>query len=199
MSLATYADLKTAVANWTHRADLTPYLDDLILHAERHIFRRVRARSMETDLSGTIGATGLAVPTGFLELKFAYITGTPVKWLDIKPAASLIQTYANRSDSGKPSAIAVNGANFIFGPAGSGYAVGGTYYARPAAISTSVNALFTENPDLYLFAALAETMAYVVNDDRVALWIAKRDEIIAQINEESRASHWGDAMAVSVV
>ena len=65
-------------------------------------------------------------------------------------------------------------------------------------VSSAANALFLANPDLYLFAALAETEAFLVNDKRIPMWQAKRDAILAMVNGEDQASRSGDAMQVMV-
>jgi hypothetical protein len=45
-----------------------------------------------------------------------------------------------------------------------------------------VNALFTNNPDLYLFACLAEAEIIIGRDKRVQLWEAKYQKILGLVN-----------------
>ena len=197
MSIATYSELKIAIGNWTHRDNLTQYYDDLIMAGEKWIFRKARTRDMETALSVSITAGLATIPTDYVALKYAYIDGSPIQEVVMRPANWIYSQYPNRSGSDKPCFIATEGSNFIFGPyGGSAYTVKGTYYKRLTAVSSSVNALFTANPDLYLYAALAETYAFLINDKRIPLWTAKRDEILAQVNGEDVQSRSGDAMTV---
>ena len=197
MSIQTYAELKTSVSNWLHRDNLATYIDDLITVGEKWIFRKARTRDMETSMSVSITSGAATIPADFVALKHAYIDGTPIGKLDIRPASWVYSQYTNRSDSTKPTTIAVEGSNFIFGPwGGSSYTLKGTYYKRLAAVSVSANALFLANPDLYLFATLAETEPFLKNDKRIALWAAKRDQILFDVNGEDQSSRSGNDMQV---
>lgn len=196
MSITTHAELKTAVASWLARTDLSSYLDDLIMVAERHIFRRIRSREMEAALSVAVTSGTASVPSDFVELKYAYIDGPYRQPLDIRPSHWLLQQFPNTAASSTPLYIAVDGSQFKLAPRGSG-TISGIYYKRLTAISASgVNELFTNNPDLYLYATLAESKMFVMDESRVLLWEAKRDQLIKQVNDEAKASHYGSNMAV---
>ena len=184
MAITTYAELQTACANWLHRADLTTYIPDFIMLGETRIYREVRTKDMETSFSDTIASGTIALPTSYIDLKFAYINRSPVQWLDRKPAAWIYQNYPNRSSEGIPTTIAREGSTFIFGSyPDSDYPVTGVYYKNLGTVSSTAHALFTNNPDLYLFAALSEAEPYLKNDARVALWKAKYNEIRDQVNQ----------------
>jgi len=198
MAITNYAELQTAVSNWIARSDISTYAPDLIMLGEKWIFRHARTRDMESALSVTISSGVAAVPTNFVALKHARISGSPSRELKIRPASWIYSQYPNRSAGECPSFIAVEGGNFVFGPAAGDYTINGTYYARLASIASSVNALFTANPDLYLFSALAEAEAFIKNDPRVVLWTAKRDSILRDVNNEANESRQGDAMEVMV-
>jgi hypothetical protein len=49
--------------------------------------------------------------------------------------------------------------------------------------STDTNPVLQTNSDLYLFGALSEAEAYLVNDARVALWAAKYEEAMAKARD----------------
>lgn len=190
MSITNYSELQTAVGNWLHRSDLSGIIPDLITLGEKRIFRQVRCRVMETTLSGTIASGVIAVPADFLELKYAYINTTPVSVLKKSSASQIYTKYPLRTSDAKPTCIAREGTNFIFGPyPDSTYSVSGIYYAKPTVVSSSANALFTANPDLYLFAALCEASPYIKDDPRIPIWEAK----FAQILEDIRAEDANEA------
>lgn len=198
MSITNYSELQTAVGNWLHRSDLTAIIPDLITIGEKRIFRKVRCRVMETALSDTIASGVIAVPSDYLELKFAYINSAPVKNLQKASASQIYVQYPLRSSDSKPVYIARDGANFVFGPyPDSAYVVKGVYYAKPTSIATSANALFLANPDLYLFAALCEAAPYIKDDPRLAIWEAKFALILEDIrNEDADENASGGGMAV---
>ena len=110
MSISTYAELKTAVANWLHRDDLTSIIPDLIMIGEKRIYRDVRCHDMESSLSSAIASGVLSVPTDFVGFKAVYIDGSPVKPLQTKALDWIYQKYPLRSSDGKPSFIAMPSA-----------------------------------------------------------------------------------------
>lgn len=187
MSITTHAELKTAVSNWLKRSDLSTYLDDLVMAGEKWIMRKVRATEMETSMSVSISGSGTATPpSGFLGFKYSYIDGSPARKLVTRTPAQIFERFPNRSSSGKPEWIGYDAGSFIFGPfPDSTYTVKGTYYKRQGPLSSGVYDLFTNNPDLFLFAALAESEPFLKNDKRVALWMSKRDAIAKDINDEA--------------
>ena len=70
MALDSYTNLKTAIANFLARDDLTSEIDDFIDLTEADFNRRLRVRAMETvDSSFTIDAATEALPTGFLQVR----------------------------------------------------------------------------------------------------------------------------------
>lgn len=191
-STPTYNELKTGVADWLKRSDLTSYIPDLILMGEKYLFRKVRTRDMETALSGTISSGVLALPADYVELKNARIDSTPTIPLQRKSADWIYTRYPTRSAEGTPKFIAREGSNFIFGPyPSSNFSIKGMYYKRLTSVQSSANALFTNNPDLYLFAALAEAAPFMKDDARVVLWTSKRDQIVTDVNGEDDAEEFG--------
>lgn len=173
MALATYSDLKTAVANWLNRTDLTSYIPDLIALGEARVYRELRIRTMETALSSAIASGVVTVPSAYVEMKHAYIDGSPVQVLTRKTAAWIYENYPTRSADGKPKFFATDAGNFIFGPyPDSAYTVKGTYYGRLTALSdaNTTNWFTTNAPGILLFAALSEAEPFLKNDSRVVLW-----------------------------
>lgn len=169
--ITSYATLQSAVSDFVHRSDLGTVDVDLIDLAEKRIQREVRTPDMETTYSGTIASGVIAVPTDFLEWKLVYIDDDGAKRLQPKTIEWLFQNYPTRSSDGCPKFIARAGSNFEFGPyPDTTYAVKGFYYKRLTSVATSWNALATTNPDLYLYASLAATSLYIMDDPRVALW-----------------------------
>jgi hypothetical protein len=202
MSISSYSELKTAVANWLNRSDLTAYVPDFIMMGEKRIYRELRIRAMEASLSSAISSGVISVPSGYVELKFVYIDGTPVNRLTKKDPGWIYENYPTRSADGKPQFIAREVDNFIFGPyPDSSYTVKGVYYKRLDALSDSntTNWFITNAPDLLLFAALAEAEPFLKNDDRTALWEAKYEKIKNQIiTEDKNEAYSGSPLTVTV-
>lgn len=171
MAITTYAELKSAVTDFVHRGDLSTVVVDLIMLGEKRIQREVRTPDMEVTYSQAIASGVIAVPTDFLEWKLVYINTTRTQRLQPKSIEWIYQNYPTRSSDGIPKFIGRGATNFEFGPyPDSTYTVKGFYYKRLTSVASSWNALATANPDLYLYAALAATTAYIQDDPRIAIW-----------------------------
>ena len=73
MALDTYANLKTEIANYLNRSDLTSYLDTFIDLAESRLARDLRVREMEavdTSITTVSGTQSYTLPTGYLEMRY---------------------------------------------------------------------------------------------------------------------------------
>lgn len=201
MSIASYSELKTAIANRIHRDDLTLLIPDFISLGEARIYRDLRIRAMETALSSAISSGVVALPSGYLELKQAYIDGTPIGKLTRKTADWIYHNYPTRSADGKPKFVASDAGNFIFGPyPDSSYTMNGTYYAKLAALSDSnTTNWFTENaPDLLLFASLYEAADHTMDDAAMAKWDSRYERVKEKIQTENDAEEFsGSVLSVT--
>jgi hypothetical protein len=202
MSISTYSELKTAVANWLNRSDLTAYIPDFIRLAEERIYSDLRVRAMETALNSTISNGVIAVPNDYIELKYAYIDGSPVQRLTKKDEAFIYEKYPTRAAGGKPQYIAREIDNFIFGPYPDfSYVVKGGYYKRLDALSDSntTNWFLTNNPSLLLFGSLAEAEPFLKNDERIAIWEQKYLDTKNRIQKEDESEKFsGSPLTVTV-
>lgn len=189
MALATYTDLKAAIATWLNRTDLTTYIPDFIALAEERIYRDLRIKAMETAFSTTIASGVIALPTDYIELKNAYVDGSPVYLLERASLEDIYSMYPTRSTSGKPLYIAREGDNFIFGPyPDSTYTIKGTYYKKLAALSAAneTNWLTSGASSLILFGALAEAAPFLKDDQRLAIWEGKFQTQLRDVQRADR-------------
>jgi hypothetical protein len=194
LSITTYAELQTAVSNWLKRSDLTSYIPDFVTLGETRIFRELRSKDMETSFSTAISSGVIALPTSYLGLKFAYINTSPVQWLSRKSDRWIYENYPTRSATDKPKFIAREGSNFIFGPyPDSGYTVAGVYYKNIGPLSSSAHAVFSANPDLYLFASLVAATPFIKDDKRVPLWEAQYQAILKSEQNKSDKEEYSGA------
>ena len=196
MTIASYSDMKSLIARRLHRSDLTSYIPDYITMAEARIYRELRVRQMEATFSWSVSSGAIDLPPSYLELKYAYVSGSPNTKLQRKDAEWIYAAYPTRSAEGTPKFIARDGSSFIFGPyPDSAYTIAGIYFKKLTALSDSntSNWLITDVPDLLLYAALVEASTDIVKDERIPLWEGKyqqtkrRIEIEAE-NEETSGS-----------
>jgi len=189
MPLSTYTELTASIANWLDRTDITTEIVDFVTLAETKIYRNIRVRALEKSLSVVISSGVAAMPTDYLELKHAYIDGSPVQTLERTLLNTIYTQYPTRSSTGKPVFIADNVDNFEFAPyPDSAYTVKGTYYAKLPALSTTneTNWLITDNPDLILFASLIESVSFTGDTRRLNEWAAKYETAESAANLQAK-------------
>lgn len=181
MSITTNAELKTAIASWLARSDLTTYLQDFITLGTQRIYygsenpqypsEPLRIRAMETNVDITIDAETEALPTRFLGVRNFYLNTNPKTPLDPVTPETRVNTYAG-STTGKPLVYSIEADNFVFGPAPDATYTGKLlYYQKPADLSADAdtNTVLTSFPGLYLYSALLEAMLFIRNDGRLPL------------------------------
>lgn len=202
MSISTNAELLTAITNWTHRDGLSSYTQDFVTLGESRIYSDLRVRAMESTVASTIAAGAISVPSTYIELKKAYISSTsPYIPLTRKTTDWIYERFPTRSSEAKPQFIGREGSNFIFGPyPDSTYTVTLLHWARPAALSSALNTIFTNYPGLYLFGALCEAIPFMKDKSMLPVWEGKYQDILVRCqrdNDREEGSGSGLAMATT--
>lgn len=186
-AITSYATLKTEVANELNRDNLTADIPRFIQFAQKRIYRDLRIRAMEAALSTAISSGTIAVPTGYIAMKYAYISGSSPSKLERKDAEWIYHNYPTRSSGGVPKFFAREAETFIFGPyPDSAYTVKGVYYKKLTAFSADAdtNWFITDAPDLLLFASMLEAELFIQNDQRATMWGTRYNAEVARIQQE---------------
>jgi hypothetical protein len=178
MALTTYGGLKTAVASWLKRSDLTSNIPDLISLAEARIARdlRIRAQISFDTLTTSKSVDYVTLPSDFLEVENISLEGDFERPLTYETPEQLDARFPLGSQYDRPAAYTIIGSRIVFGPApDAAYSIKFTYYARFDALSADAdtNWILTNHPSVYLFAALAEAAPFILDDERATLWEAK--------------------------
>ena len=199
MAITNYTELTGAIVAWLNvgTSDVSSIISDIVMAGEKRLMRDLRTPEMETSLNSTISSGTISVPSDYVEMKYAYVDGNPTQYLQMVSPSFIYDRYPTGGDSGKPIVMARDGSTFIFGPyPDSNYTIKGTYFKRLSAVQTSVNTLFTNNPDLYLFACLAETDLVLGRDPRVGIWESKYKIVKELVNGEANGARFGGNVSV---
>lgn len=140
------AELRTNIASWLNRTDLTDAQIDLfITAAEADIRNDVNIRESEAVTTGTVTSNSFSAPTGFL---FARLVVVDDHVLEYVPPDRFAQLQDSEWSGGF---YTIRGSTFLV--------LGGTNYSLTytGSISSLVDAddenwLLTNAPDVYLFA-----------------------------------------------
>lgn len=194
MALASYSDLKTSVANYLGRSDLTTQIPDFISLAEIRLNRSLRIRQMlKTVTSSTTGGDStVGLPSDFLEIRDIYLEANPRISLSYLSPSSFTRD-ARAAESGQPVFYTLRSNEIEFAPIpDTAYTVVMLYYSKPTALSDSnpSNEFMANCPDALLYGALLEAEPYLMNDARTQVWSSLYQNAVTSLNESDESSEY---------
>jgi hypothetical protein len=181
MAIGTFSELKTAVANWIVRSDLTERIPEFITLAEAKMNRELMVRQMEQRAVTNADTTTdepqyVSLPSDFLSIRRAClseVTGKPALTY-LSPVQFNDMRFSSIGDtSGRPIYFTILGDELELLPTpDDDYEIEIVYRKSVPALSdaNTTNWLLTFAPDLYLYATLREASIYMQEDERVPLW-----------------------------
>ena len=195
MAITTYTELKTAIADFLNRDDLSAAVPTFISLAEADMQRKVRHWRMEKRSTAELDTQYSAIPADFVEVIRFYVTSNDTRPLELISQAELLDRKAKRSNaSGAPAYYALTAGELEIYPVPDGtYDVELYYVSRIPALSDSnaSNWLLEQYQDAYLYGALVHSAPYLKDDARVTVWAALYQNAIDAINAESERSKFG--------
>lgn len=158
MALSTYAELKTTIANWLNRTDLTSEIaEDFIVLAEADFNSKLRIRQMHSQTTITIDAETESTPSGFLQVRDFYILSNNDKYAMNYLSPPQMDSIKGTSMSGLPVAYTILGSTFRFTPRpADSYSGILNFYKKFDALSSAntSNYILTDHPAIYLYGSL---------------------------------------------
>lgn len=201
----TYGGLKSSVAEWLKRSDLTSSIPDLIKLAEARIARdfRLRAQVVFDTLTTSTSVDYVALPTDFLEMENIALVTDIERPLTYETPEQMDARYPLGSGEERPAVYTIIGDRLYLAPKPDAvYDIKATYYGRFAALSADAdtNWLLTKHPSIYLFATLAEAAPFLVNDERIGTFEVKyRADKEALEHADDQSLRSGSVMRVRTV
>lgn len=187
MSLDTFTNLKTEIAEWMDKSNLTAKIPTFISLCEADMFRRLRINAMDSLDTGTLSGATLAMPTGLKQIKLMKLTydnqGVTIPY--VSP-----QQFTDRysyNAAGKPAVYTIIGTTIYFGPSPNDnfeYAIWGRTAFTALSDGDPTNWLLTNAPDAYLFGSLKQAEPYLRNDQRLMTWAAMYEAALLGIEQE---------------
>ena len=202
MAFTSYSELKTTIANYLARSDLTSVIPDFIRLAEERLRRDLRIRQMlvVATANTTAGDSTIGLPTDFLEMRDIHLNTNPIASLAYE-APNGFYASTRVTEGGLPRTYTVLASEIQFSPIPDGvYTAQMLYYAKPPLMSDSnaSNVFLANCPDALLYASLAEAEPYLMNDARLQVWASLYDRSVASITTADQSSEYsGQPMAMS--
>ena len=176
MAISTYTDLKTSVASWLNRDDLTSVIPDFISLAEAGINRDLRHYKMIERADATLDSRYVQMPTDWMETVRFSITSGDTYRLELVSRDDMLEYRQKTADaSGRPRFYANIGDTIeVFPTPDADYTMQLQYYAKTPALSDSnaSNWLLLDAPDVYLYGTLIQSAPYLQDDARTQTWAA---------------------------
>lgn len=211
MSIATYANLRAAVSNFSGRADLADAGSnaartlEFITLAETRMNRdlaRIAAGEIVTTSALSTTAEAIDLPADFNGFRLLAINGANTEPLTYMTPESLVQSFVSTA-AGKPKAYTLHGKDGAsevvqarFRPIpDSTYTLLAYYYKKVATIvgtaDGSSNWMLTNNPDCYLYAALVEVGLFYRDEERARGAMDLYNKALSDVKDLDRARRVG--------
>jgi hypothetical protein len=206
MALDTFGGLKTSIATWLNRADLTSYIPDFVKLAEQRLnygadgaypSAPLRIPAMQTTATGTITSSAIAFPTRFLEPIRIMANSGSTKWSLSYMAPERFSEQSN--GSGVPTVYTYLNNTIQTAETGAAdYTL--DYYQAFAALSADAdtNWVLTNAPSLYLYGSLIEAGPFLGDSTILQAWAGMFNASIAAVNRATKYQG-GGSMATRVV
>jgi len=188
MALSNYGELKTGIANFLNRDDLTSIIPTFIALIEAQIARDLRHWRQEVRVSTTVDERFENLPTDWLEgVHLSLADGSTVEYGSVAEISR--QKLLSNNTAGQPRLYTLNSGQIEFFPApDESYTLTMIYYARIPTMSgdTDANWLMTSYPDVYLYGSLLQSAPYLGEDERMVVWAQLYSAAVKNLGDDSK-------------
>ena len=192
-AFTSYENLKTNIADYLARSDLTDKIPMFVSLAEKRLNRDLRLRqTLQQSTYSMESGYNVPTPQDFLEMKDIHIDANPIVNLNFKTVSQFYR-LSNVSGDGVPVNYTLVSDNFVLAPRPTGSSViNMTYYKIPQVLSDTnpSNEYLEVCPDLLLYASLVESAPYLLDDARLATWEALYTRGLTSITKSDEQSEF---------
>lgn len=204
MAITTYAELKTSIADWLLRDDLTSVIPSFISLAEAQMNRSLAHWRQETRSEAEIDARYSELPADWLSpIRLSVSTSNGPAELEPMSYSEMLDARTRSADVvGIPKYYSISAGSLEVYPTPSeAFDVTMLYRASVPALSDSAttNWLLTYAPDAYLYGALLQAAPYLSDDNRIGVWGSLYENAITELNADSdKAKHGGSGQRMKI-
>jgi hypothetical protein len=203
MAITTYTELKSTIADFLNRDDLTAIIPTFISLAEAQMEREIRHYKMQERSEGEIDSRFSALPADFLEPVRLHINDERSTRLELVSLDDMLQFRMESGDKqGKPRYYSISGDSLeVFPTPDTTYSTEMLYYSEINQLSDAnpSNWLLEMSPDAYLYGALSQSAPYLKDDARMQVWSVLYSGAIAGTNRQSdKAKSGGSGLRLKI-
>lgn len=205
MSISTYSELKTAVANWLNDSTLTSRIPEFIVYAESLIngdpepidkmtLPGIRCRNMYKRVTASVSSEYFDTPTTLLEIKDIQLNASETISLRYLTPKQMSEKY-NSVSTGQPRHYTMIGDEIQLKPtADTTYTIeiGGYFKFDAFSADTDTNWLLTNHPFVYLYGALIAASPYL--KDNEIDWKSEYITLVKNINGMEKRGQYGASL-----
>ena len=191
-AFTSYANLQTNIADYLARSDLTDKIPMFISLAEKRLNRDLRLRQTLQQSTYTM-TSGFKIPTpaDFLEMQDLHLDANPIIPLTFQTVSQFYRRNGGSNEQGQPINYTLVADNFVLAPQPTGATTANmTYYKIPKVLSDTnpSNEYLEVCPDLLLYASLAESAPFLMDDPRLTTWDGLYQTGLASITKSDEQS-----------
>ena len=199
MSITIYSELKTAVADFLNRDDLTAIIPTFISLAEARIARDLRHWKQDRRVTTDVDERYENLPSDWISIHLVEHTdGGEISSVSNSEMAAL---RSRSTTTGKPRHFKNNANDMEFYPAPDAtYNITVIYQARIPSLSedADTNWLLLQAPDVMLYAALMQSAPYLADDNRTQVWSQLYQSAVQALNTENQTSRMSGTLSMRI-
>lgn len=192
MAITNYTELKSNIADWLNRDDLTSVIPTFISLAEKQMNRSVRHYKMIVRKTAVLDTQYSTLPTDWLETVRVSLTSGETHRLTLVSLDDMIELREKSGDTaGRPRYYShVADTIEVYPTPDATYTIELMYYNDIPALTASntTNWLIDVAPDAYLYGSLLQAAPYLAEDSRIEVWGGLYSSAIQALNNTSEAS-----------
>lgn len=198
----TYTELKAAIAEWAHRANIpAATVDTFIDFAEAEFNNRLRMSEQETVDTLTCSSRYTALPSDFLEMRAVEYEGESLHCIQYASPEYMSFWRSYAETTGQPLAYSIRGTDLEVLPTQTGTDMTLHYWAKIDALSdaNTTNWLLTAHPNMYLYECLRQLSIYTKDDAGTQRYASQMQGYYDAMQKGDRAKRFsGSALKVRV-
>ena len=188
-TITNYSTLKSTIADYLNRADLTSQIETFIQFAEADLNTRLRCREQIVRAEATSSAEYVQLPADWLEAINLHIVGgqQPLRYVTLDEADIINKEQIYTA----PHFYSLmNGAIEIIPEPSDDIDIEMIYYSKITSLSdvNTTNWLLTKAPDVYLYGALTHAAPFLMDDQRIAVFAQIYLARVQALQDESQKS-----------
>lgn len=194
MAITNYGTLKTEIADFLDRSDLTAVVPTFITFAHDKLNRDLRTRQMVQRATASVDSEYSALPANFLQIRDIRLNTNPVTALESITSEQQNQERQRFGNTTRqPKYYTIVGETFqVFPTPDATYECELAYYEKIPVMAADgdTNWLLTKCPEVYLYGALVHSSPYLKDDERTVIWQTLYRSIFDSLEREDDKSRF---------